>query len=194
MTTIFELPPKARPGASRLGPAPDRYPTTEPTELYSLAQAVQAAVQRVDEGKLEPVARFETGHTIRPKLLLALLTFCYARQTYASTEVAAWLRREVNLHLFPVEDYPDARTLCRFRRENREALHSCLMATLRFLAEQKVAAGMVTRVSEARLAEEASRRIIMAMFIDSMELAGESPSDAPVDLCYLFANGRGVPH
>ena len=64
-------------------------------------------------------------------------------------------------------------------------------AALRFLADQKVADGIVTKVSEAQLAEDASRRIIMSMFIDSTELDGDGASDAPVELCYLFAN-RGA--
>ena len=191
MTTIFEFKTNVRPGATRRPPAPDHFTVTDPRRL---AAAVQTAVAGVDEGKLEPVARLETGQAIRPKLLLALLTFCYARQTYGSAEVADWLRREVNIRLFPVDEYPDARTLCRFRRENREALHRCLTATLQFLGEEKMAAGVVTKVSEARLAEEASRRIIMAMFVDSMEQEDKPRADAPVDLCYLFAKGRALAH
>ena len=65
---------------------------------------------------------------------------------------------------------------------------------LRFLAEQKMARGLITRVDQPRLAEEARRRIIMAMFIDSMEQDGEMASDTPVDLCYLFANRRSGMH
>ena len=89
---------------------------------------------------------------------------------------------------------PDARTLRRFRRENREALLTCLKAGLRFLNEQKVAQGLLTHVNEARLAEEASRRIIMAMFTDSMSMDKDQTSDVPIDLCYLFANGGGQAH
>ena len=98
------------------------------------------------------------------------------------------------LATFTPDEFPDARTLCRFRRENRESLHRCLTATLRFLVEQKVAAGIVTKMSEAQLAEEASRRIIMAMFVDSMDLEENPQADAPVDLCYLFAKGRALAH
>jgi hypothetical protein len=42
------------------------------------------------------------------------------------------------------------------------------MAALCFLAEQKVLEGILTNVNEAQLAEEAGRRITMAMFIDTM--------------------------
>ena len=191
MTTFFETQTTGRRSTTHRLPAPEQFAETEPRLV---AGAVQAAVQSVDEGKLESVARLDTGQAIRPKLLLALLCFCYARQTYGSKEVLYWLRQEVNFRHFDPDEFPDALTLARFRRENREALHHCLRATLRFLGEQRMAAGLVTKVSEAQLAEEASRRIIMAMFIDSMELEAETPADAPVDLCYLFANGRPLAH
>ena len=51
--------------------------------------------------------------------------------------------------------------------------HSCLTATLRLQVEQKLQDGFVTRVNVAQLADEAKRRLIMAMFMDSMEIDGE---------------------
>jgi transposase len=191
MTTFFELKTTARQNATRRLPAPE---TLIPAETRRLAEAVQAAVASVEDSTLKPVAPPDGGPTVRPKLLLALLSFCYARQTYSSTDVAAWVRREMHPRHFGQSEFPDAQTLSRFRRENRAALHHCLQTTLRFLLEQKVAAGLVTKWSEAQLAEEASRRIIMAMFTDSLELEADSPPDAQVDLCYLFANRRALAH
>ena len=191
MTTVFELKSNVRPGAPRRLPPPGQFPATE---LRALVTAVQAAVRRVDENTLKSEARHESGPAVHPKVLLALLSFCYARQTYGSQAVVAWLRREGSFHQFSPDALPDASALCRFRRENREPLQRCLSETLRLLAEEKVAAGVVTKVSEASLAEEASRRIIMAMFVDSMELEGQPQAGAPVDLCYLFAKGRALAH
>jgi hypothetical protein len=34
----------------------------------------------------------------------------------------------------------------------------------------------------------------MALFTDSLELEADSPPDAQVDLCYLFANRRALAH
>jgi hypothetical protein len=47
------------------------------------------------------------------------------------------------------------------------------VAALRFLLEQKISAGALTKVDGPQLAEEAGRRIIMAAFADSLELNGE---------------------
>jgi hypothetical protein len=41
---------------------------------------------------------------------------------------------------------------------------------LRYQAEEKVAKGLLVKVNEKRVAEEARRRITMAMFTDSMDL------------------------
>ena len=180
-----------RPGATRRVPAPGGFTAAQPR---SLVQAVEAAVNAVDGNALRSVAPHDAGLASQPKALLALLSYCYARQTYGSTDVVNWLRRDANFRQLCRDEFPDVRILRRFRRDNREALHRCLTAALRFLAEQKVAAGFVTRVHEAQLAEEASRRIIMALFVDSMELDADQACDAPVDLCYLFANGRAQVH
>ncbi len=191
MTTIFERKTTVRQRVTRQLPGPDPFTAIEPRVV---AEAVQAAAQTIDEGSLKPSPRPAADPAVRPRVVLALLCFCYARQTYGSKEIVAWLRRNTSFRQMCRDEFPDTRSLGLFRRENREALHRCLTATLRFLVKQKVAAGIVTKVSEAQLAEEASRRIIMAMFTDSMEPEAGSNSGAPVDLCYLFAKGRALAH
>jgi len=160
----------------------------------SLTQAVQAAARAVDQNGLVPLAAREAGLAFQPKILLALLTYYYARQTYGSEVIEQLLRGDANFRRLCGNSVPDARVIRRFRTENREALQLCLQTALRFLAEQKVAEGLVTRVNEAQLAEEASRRLIMAMFTDSMEMDREEIHDAAVDLCYLFANRGSRAH
>jgi len=142
-------------------------------EPRSLAEAVQAAVSAVDESTLRPVARRDAGLAFQPKTLLALVTYCYARGTYGSTDIEDMLRRDVHFRQLCRNEFPGANVLRRFRRDNREDIWFCLTAALRFMAEQKVATGSATKITEAQLAEEAMRRIIMAMFIDNMELNGD---------------------
>ena len=144
--------------------------TSIPARPRSLAHAVQAAVRAMDENALRPVARRAAGLAFQPKTLLALLSYCYARQIYGSVDAEDLLRRDMDFRHLCHDEFPGARILRCFRRENREALRLCLLAALRFLAERVQEAGIVTHVEEAHLAEQASRRITMAMFIDSMEL------------------------
>ncbi len=113
------------------------------------------------------------GAFAQTRAALTLLADCYARQIYSSAIVAAVALRDAEfLRQWP-GDLPDAYALRRLRVENRGALHRCLMAALRFQAEEKISAGALTRVDAAQLAAEAGRRIIMAAFVDSMELDGE---------------------
>ena len=166
MTTL-EPRTDVRPCAARYVIASD--PITE-TGPHSLAQAVQASVRTVDEHALRPVAQREAGLAFQPKTLLALLSYCYARQIYGSAHIEDDMARDAKFRQLCHDEFPDAAVLRRFRRENREPVRLCLTAALGFLAEQKVEAGVVTKVSPAHLAEEATRRITMSMFIDSMEL------------------------
>lgn len=160
---------------------------------HSLGQAIEVAARAVEESKLGGAGQGE-GSLWQPRALLALLTYCYTRQTYGSVEVAAWVRQETALRQFCGGEIPDVATLRRFRRQNRQALQFCLKAALRFVAEQKVAEGVVTRVSDARLEEEARRRIIMAMFTDSMELDKDQTSGVLTETRYLFAHPREQGH
>ena len=124
------------------------------------------------EAILRPVARRDAGLAFQPKALLALLSYCYARQIYASAEIEDVVRRDVNFRQLCQNEIPDEWVLRSFRRHNREAIQFCLMTALCFVAEEKVREGIVTKVNKAGFAEEAQRRIIMAMFLDSAALDG----------------------
>ena len=79
------------------------------------------------------------------------------------------MQRDASFRELCRNEFPGPRVLRRFRRENRAALHACLVDVLRFeLRSQPEANGY--RSAEDSVEEEATRRITMAMFIDSMEL------------------------
>ena len=141
-----------------------------PLEPCSLAHAVATAARKVDERMLTLVGQTKAAGGLGARTLLALLAFCYARQIYGSIEVVTRLRYDEGLRGLCDELTPDPNTIRQFRTENRQALEFCLQAALRCQAEEKVAQGLLTKVNEERLAEEARRRITMAMFTDSMDL------------------------
>ena len=133
-----------------------------------LTQAVRSAVSEIEEAALQRVARPDAGVAFEPRTLLALLSYCYARDIFGSAEIEDVLRRDVNFRQICNNEFPGARLIRRFRRDNREALHRCLTRALRSLAE----GGPQTVSSEsvcAAIAEDATRRIMKAMFIDSMQ-------------------------
>jgi hypothetical protein len=143
----------------------------------SLTQAVQAAVVNLDTSMLRPVARNISSLAFQPRFVLGLLTYCYARQIYGSADIAGLLARDTAFCKTCQSEFPDPRLIRQFRNDNCQAIRTCLTAALCFLARQKVDGGIVTKVNEAALAEEASRRLTMAMWIDSTET---EPSPEPL--------------
>jgi hypothetical protein len=141
--------------------------------LRTLEQAVCAAVCAVEDGSLKRLSPNDPRPFAQTRAALALLAQCYARQIYSSTDIAGIVRNDSDFPRLWGEEYPGAQSFRRFRAENRAAIHRCLVMALRFIGEQKISLGVLTKVSDAQLAEEASRRIIMATFIDSMELDGD---------------------
>ena len=156
----------------------------------SLAKAVESAVEQVDGAALISVARSNAPPFLQAKTLLGLLSYCYARQVYSSKAIAAQLRRDFQFESLEGagNELPDELILKRFRDQNRGPLDFCLKSALLFLGIEKVRQGMITHVSEANIARDASRRIIMAMFIDSMEK--EAATDAVSARTFRFPGGR----
>lgn len=138
----------------------------------TLFQAVQAALEKFNTTFLRPVAESFSNLGCQPRFMLGLLTYCYARQIYGSGEIARILAADAPLASACQQRCPSADMIRRFRDQNRQAIRTCLTRVLSFLARQKVDAGMVTKVDEGRLAEEARRRLIMAMCEDTREPAG----------------------
>ena len=160
----------------------------------TLGQAIQAAVDAIADGALKPRAPDEAAPFAQTRALLALLADCYARQIYNSTEAARLAASDPDFPWPWWETLPDAGVLRRCRGENRAAIHRCLVAALHFLLEQKISAGTLTKLNDPQLAKEASRRIIMAAFADSMELDRECADAPPAEISYLFANGQARGH
>src|SRR5579859_620202 len=140
----------------------------------TLAEAVEMAVDHVDAGCLRPVAGVDAGPAFQARTMLGLLAFCYARQVYSSAEIAAQLGRELTPFRANDINLPDAVILQRFRAENRGPLAFCLRSALVFLAEEKIRQGVVTHVKRAHIHQEANRRIITAMFTDSLEASPQN--------------------
>ena len=143
-----------------------------PASPATIGEAIQAAVDGLPDDMLRPFSANEEPPFPRSRAVLGLLADCYRRQIYSSAAVAA----AAGLPEFPWpwwEELPDPDAVARFRAENREAIRRCLIAALQFTVKQKISAGALTKSSHPQLAEEASRRIIMAAFADSLEFQGD---------------------
>jgi len=158
--------------AARVAPR-DVYENSVPAAPRTLRRAIEATVDEIGDESITGSSPDEAPPFAEARAVLGALTLCYARQIYHSADAALVVARELSFLCLCGGELPDADALRRFRAENREALHRCLTAALHFLVEQKISLGVVTKVSVPQVAEEANRRIIMAMFADSMESDGE---------------------
>lgn len=145
-------------------------PGSSTTGSGAFSRAVQAALDTVDPGTLHAVAPSDAGPAFEPKALLASIIECYLRQIYGSTDIEGKLAESTDTRPFGLTTWPDAHLIREFRRNNRKAIQLCLMNALWQLGVEKVRDGTVTKVNDECFAQEATRRIIMAMFTDSMEL------------------------
>jgi transposase len=167
MTTTLSQISALRPGTSVIGTRPV---TSDPPSPQSLSQAVQQTVRWVDDSALRRVAPREAGPAFEPRTLLAILTYCYAREIYGSADIEDRMRRDEPFRRLCKNEFPGARVFRRFRRENREVLQNCLYEVLRWLMSGSGAPTQgTTAITDEDIALAASRRMSAAMFVDSME-------------------------
>ncbi len=130
----------------------------------SPAQAVQVAARAISRNALHPVCAPAAGVAFHPRALLAVMTYCYASEIYSSTDIEDLMLRDSNFRAVCGDQVPDARTLRRFRRYNRDAIETCLCAVLRAIAEQ---AGQ--RPTDSEIFEAAHQQVTTAMLMDMHE-------------------------
>lgn len=139
----------------------------------TIKQVIQAAAEGIEESPLKTFSH-NTGRIFEQTCaMLGFLAECYSRQIYSSTTMASLATRDPEFIWLWGEKLPDAGVFRSFLETQPGAVHRCLTAMLRFKAEQKILAGKVTKVDGYKFIEEASRRMIMAAFVDSLELGGE---------------------
>lgn len=136
----------------------------------ALVETIQAGVQKIPDSQLHPLPVPARGPAFQPRILLAVLTFCYATQVYAASAIRRQMLQDPACRSVCQGEFPFPCEVRAFRHLNRAELEKCLTTALRFLEQQKFAARMTTPLDETLIAEEAKRRIIMAACLDSMEL------------------------
>lgn len=166
MTTLDSTHLRAARGLT-LPPVPPIPPCNDRSRsaaLVSPAQAVQAAARAFSDSALRSVSAPGAGMAFQPRSLLAVLTYCYAREIYSSVDVEDLMRSDTALRNVCGNNIPDAGTLRRFRRHNHEAIENCLFTVLRLLADQHG-----VHPADADVIEQAHARLKTAMLMDLIE-------------------------
>ncbi len=103
-----------------------------------LAHFIVAAVERVDMSAFKVNVRGSGSEQYHPRMLLALLVYCYANGIFSSRRIERATYRDVGVRFVAANTHPDHDTICAFRRENEAAFTECFLKVLELARELKL--------------------------------------------------------
>ena len=93
-----------------------------------------------------------------PRMMLALLICCYAHGIFGSRRIERATHRDVGVRYVAANCHPDHDTICRFRRENFEAVGEAFLRVLLMARELKLLKVGTVSVDGTKLDANASKR------------------------------------
>ena len=106
---------------------------------WAVAQGfIIEAVEWIDMSKFKVDHRGSCSGQYNPRMMLALLIFCYANGTFASRRIERATYRGVCVRFVTGNRHPDHETICAFRRENFAAIEETFPQVLTIAKELKV--------------------------------------------------------
>jgi len=73
-----------------------------------------------------------------PRMMLALLVYCYANGVFSSRRIERASYRDVAVRYLSGDTHPDHDTICAFRRQNAQVVKQALLEVLRLAREMKL--------------------------------------------------------
>lgn len=103
-----------------------------------LAHFVIEAVERVDMAAFKVNERGCGSAQYNPRMMLALVIYCYANGIFSSRRIERATHRDVGVRLVAANTHPDHDTIAKFRRENFDAIAACFLEVLLLAKELKL--------------------------------------------------------
>ena len=103
-----------------------------------LAHFVVAAAERVDMAAFKVNSRGSGSEQYNPRMMLALLIYCYANGIFGSRRIERATYRDVAVRFVTANTHPDHDTIWAFRRENAAAIAECFLKVLELARELKL--------------------------------------------------------
>src|ERR671921_680154 len=95
-----------------------------------LAHFVVAAVERVPLGSFQAKAAASGKAQYHPRLMLALLVYCYANGVFSSRRIERATHRDIGVRFIAANMHPDHDTIATFRRTNKAAFEAAFLEVL----------------------------------------------------------------
>lgn len=70
-----------------------------------------------------------------PHMMLALLIYCYSNRIFSSRKIERATYRDVAVRYLTADNHPDHDTICKFRRENKQAISKAFVEILQLAKE-----------------------------------------------------------
>ncbi len=123
-----------------------------------LAHFVVEAVERVPMESFVVNERGTGSAQYPPRLMLALLVYCYANGVFGSRRVERATYRDVGVRYLAANLHPDHDTICTFRRNNVDAIASAFEQVLLMARELKLLRVGMVSVDGTKVDANASKR------------------------------------
>ena len=123
-----------------------------------LAHFVLEAVERVPMSSFQVNERGTGSAQYHPRMMLALLIYCYANGIFGSRRIERATYRDLGVRYVSADCHPDHDTICAFRRRNIEAVSEAFLQVLLLARELKLLKVGTVSVDGTQLRANASKR------------------------------------
>ena len=115
------------------------------------------AVERVDMGAFKVNYRGTGSAQYHPRMMLALLIYCYANGIFSSRRIERATRRDLGVRFVAANSHPDHDTVATFRRANLAAVAESFLQVLLLAKELKLVKVGVVSVDGSKFEANASK-------------------------------------
>jgi transposase len=123
-----------------------------------LAHVVLEAVDLVDLSVFKVNRRGTGSAQYHPRMMLALLIYCYANGIFSSRRIERATYRDIGVRFVAANRHPDHDTIASFRRENALAIAESFLQVLLLAKELKLLKLGVVSVDGSKIDANASKR------------------------------------
>ena len=122
-----------------------------------LAHFVIEAVDRVDMGAFKVNHRGTGSAQYHPRMMLALLVYCYSNGIFSSRRIERATHRDIGVRFVAANSHPDHDTIATFRRENFAAVTESFLQVLLLAKELKLVKVGLVSVDGSKFEANASK-------------------------------------
>jgi transposase len=152
-----------------------------------LAHFVIEAVERVALGGFKVNERGTGSAQYHPRMMLALLIYCYANGIFSSRRIERATHRDIGVRYVAANRHPDHDTIATFRRENFAAVAESFLQVLLLAKELKLLRLGVVSVDGSKFDANASKHRAV-----TYQRAGELVAQLRLEIAELLARAEAA--